>query len=373
MIIFISRERLLNILERHTVQEKRRYKRFKVEVNGIKGEMMLAKDVEIIDISVGGILLKSDKRLNPGSEHVIKLKHKDKVVSVRSRVGWSLLSGSRKDLLGELSLIYTAGMQFINVPNEIINEIAHFIEEHQEEEDKTVYIYTSSEHRLYVRYNIATSEKATLDFNESCKVKQISLGGMLIESEYAQEIEDRLQIQIFLSQDKPINLLGRVASCLLISDKDLKHFDIGIEFLEMSKQDEEILKAYVNSLHEKNKGLSSLQKIMEEKRQDKRFIKRCETEFTVDGITHRGISSNLSLNGLYISTNHPFPPDTLLDIVIRLPNGSTSKLKGKVSRAFKNYRGEVIATHLKSFKNGMGVEIIEKDDNYLGLIRSSLA
>jgi len=40
--------------------------------------------------------------------------------------------------------------------------------------------------------------------------------------------------------------------------QNLKHYDIGIEFLEMSKQDEEILKAFINSLQEENKGLSSL-------------------------------------------------------------------------------------------------------------------
>ena len=359
------------------MQDKRRHKRFKVVDRGIKGEMLFAKDMEIDDISAGGILLKTDKRLNPGSEHILKLKHKDKVISVKSSVAWSILSEIQKNPGGDSIPIYTAGMQFKRVSEEIINEIAHFIEEHKEEEDKTVYGYISSEHRLYVRYHIATSEKATLDFNESYRVKQISLSGMLIESEHAQEIEDRLQMQIFLSEDKPINLLGRVASCLLISDKDPKYFDIGIEFLDMSKQDDDILKAFINSLQGKNKGLSSLQKIMGEKRQDirqdKRFIKRCETEFTVDGITHRGISSNLSSSGLYISTNHPFPLDTLLDIVIHLPNGSTSKLKGRVRRALKTPTGEVIGSPVKSFKNGMGVEIIENDDNYLELMRSSLA
>jgi hypothetical protein len=59
-----------------------------------------------------------------------------------------------------------------------------------------------------------------------------------------------------------------------------KHFDIGIEFLEMSKQDEEILKAFINSLQEKNKGLSS----------------------------HRGISSNLSSNGLFIKCKPSLSP-----------------------------------------------------------------
>ncbi len=109
---------------------------------------------------------------------------------------------------------------------------------------------------------------------------------------------------------------------------------------------------------------------MKEKRQNKRFIKLCETEFTVDGITHRGMSSNLSLDGHFINTKRSFPPDTLLDIVIHLPNGSTSKLKGRVRRALKTLTGNVLGTTVKSFKNGMGVEIIEKDANYLELMRS---
>lgn len=240
------------------MQDRRLHKRFKVVARGIKGEMMFAKDMKIIDISVGGILLKADKRLNPGSEHILKLKHKDKIISVKSAVVWSLLSELQKNPRGDLIPMYTAGMQFTRVSKETINEIAHFIEEYKKGEDKKVDIYKSNGSRLYIRFHMVTPEKATLDFHESCKIKQLSLSGMLIESEHAQEIEDRLQMQVFLSEDKPIKLLGRVASCLLISDKDPKHFDIGIEFLEMSKQDEEILKAFINSLYGKNKDLSSL-------------------------------------------------------------------------------------------------------------------
>ena len=112
---------------------------------------------------------------------------------------------------------------------------------------------------------------------------------------------------------------------------------------------------------------------MGEKREFKRYRKRCETEVAVDGVTRRGISSNLSLNGLFVSTNRPFPPDTILDIVIHLPNGSTSKLKGRVRRTLKSPIGKVIRTPVKSLKNGMGIEIIEKDDDYLEFIKSSLA
>ena len=281
------------------MQDKRRHKRSKVVARGIKGGMLFAKDVEIIDISVGGILVKADKRLNLSSEHIIKLKHKDKVISVKSIVIWSLLSRLQKNPRRELIPMYTAGMQFKGVSKETINEIARFIEEHKKDKDKKVDIYMRNGSGLYTRFHKVTPEKAALDFYESCKVKQPSLGEMLTKSEHAQEVA--------------------------------------------------------------------------EKRRHKRFIKRFETELRADDTTHRGITSNLSLNGLFISKNRPFPPDTILAIVIHLPDGSTSKLKGRVRRALKTLTGELIGTRLKSFKNGMGVEIVEKDDNYIEFIKSSLA
>jgi len=109
-----------------------------------------------------------------------------------------------------------------------------------------------------------------------------------------------------------------------------------------------------------------------EKREHKRFIKRCETEFIVDGITHRGVSSNLSANGLYISTNRPLPPDTLIDVTIHLPNGKTAKLKGRVERALKTSLGNVIAASVKSLKSGMGVKLLERDNNYIEFVKDKI-
>jgi hypothetical protein len=89
---------------------------------------------------------------------------------------------------------------------------------------------------------------------------------------------------------------------------------------------------------------------MRDKRLYKRFEVNCEVEFTANGIIYRGITQDLSLNGLSIRTEHQFGPDTILDIVIELPDNKTSKLKAKVVR---------------TIKNGVGVEIIEKDSGYL--------
>jgi hypothetical protein len=93
-----------------------------------------------------------------------------------------------------------------------------------------------------------------------------------------------------------------------------------------------------------------------------RFIRRLETEFTAGNKNYRGISSDLSISGLFIRTQHPLVPDTLLDIVIHLPDSIEVKLKGRVRRSVK--------TPVVSIKNGMGIEILENDSRYVNFVKS---
>lgn len=74
------------------------------------------------------------------------------------------------------------------------------------------------------------------------------------------------------------------------------------------------------------------------------------------------MSSDLSVGGLFIRTQHPFVPDTLIDIVIHLPNSIDVKLTGRVRRSIK--------TPVMSIKNGMGIEILENDSRYVNFVKS---
>jgi ribosomal protein S27E len=97
-------------------------------------------------------------------------------------------------------------------------------------------------------------------------------------------------------------------------------------------------------------------------RRHERFIRRLEVECSARDENTRGISSNFSLGGLFIRTNRPFSPGTLVDLNIHLPDGGAAKATGRVKTAQK--------TALASLKNGMGIEIIEKDLNYVTFIKS---
>lgn len=110
----------------------------------------------------------------------------------------------------------------------------------------------------------------------------------------------------------------------------------------------------------------------EEKCKNKRYLKRyvecCKTKFTAFDKTYRGLSGDFSLNGLFIRTTHLFPPGTIIDMLIHLPDSSTSQLKGKVVRTVETPYGKETYTK-KYVQNGMGVKIMEKDVNYLHFIR----
>ena len=224
----------------YSMQIKRRFKRFTLKVLEIHGRMTAATDVKIDDISIGGIRLRANRRLNIGNEYVLKLEDKKKVVSLKGVVVWSSLSDNREGSHGEIVPIYTAGLKFTNISAEKITQLLDFIEDHKKEE---VYVMGSS--RLNVRFHVNDPERASLNYPASYKVKKISLGGMLIECLQALEIESRIPMALSLQDDKAMKFVGRIASSQLMEDGDPKQYNIGIEFLDLTEKDNEMLATFI--------------------------------------------------------------------------------------------------------------------------------
>ena len=95
-----------------------------------------------------------------------------------------------------------------------------------------------------------------------------------------------------------------------------------------------------------------------------RFTKRLEVTFSSGGLSYKGILSNLSANGLFIRTNRGFAPGTTVDIQLMMPGDKISSLKGIVRRTVK--------TPLAPVKNGMGIELITRDETYVTFVTTSL-
>lgn len=224
-----------------------------MEINGM---MMFANEVEILDMSIGGISLRADRRMNIGTEYSLKIRDKASVIPLKAAVVWSLLSGMKKDPEGRAVPLYTAGMRFTDLSPDRIAELARFIAEHRQDHHTADDMHCVSGLRFNIRYQVDAKEKAVLSFPESCRVKKISLGGMLIESTHEMEAEKRLPMELSLPKNAPISVQGRVASCLLTKEEEPRLYDVGIEFVDISISDRARLADFINLLDDTDEAVS---------------------------------------------------------------------------------------------------------------------
>ena len=224
--------------------DKRKYKRFKLNDREVNGKMVLATEVKVIDISISGISLKANRRLNIGSDYTLKLEG-SKTVSLKGTVVWCSLTETRKGSQGEMIPIYSAGMQFKDMSAERKTELQYLIESHKIEE-----VHVTGGTRLNIRFHIKDPENAILIYPDDYKVKTISLGGMLIECLRNFKIESRIPMEMFIHDDNPLKFVGRVASCRAIDKEGPKKYGIGIEFLNLTEKDREVLASFIDSSYD---------------------------------------------------------------------------------------------------------------------------
>jgi hypothetical protein len=100
----------------------------------------------------------------------------------------------------------------------------------------------------------------------------------------------------------------------------------------------------------------------EERRRHPRYIKRLPVKFFIDNECLTSLSSDLSESGLFLRTNRGTNINCIVSIQLFLPSNAVSCIKGIVRRT--------VRTPFSAMKNGMGIEIIEKDEAYGHFIKS---
>ena len=99
----------------------------------ISGKMLLARYMKILDISASGVSLKADRRLNIGSEYSLRIEGMGKILQLKGTVIWSLLGESIETPVGAFIPVYKAGMSFMDVNEDKIDEIGKFIDLYRQE------------------------------------------------------------------------------------------------------------------------------------------------------------------------------------------------------------------------------------------------
>ncbi len=92
------------------------------------------------------------------------------------------------------------------------------------------------------------------------------------------------------------------------------------------------------------------------------MTKRLPLKFSTGGAESIAFSSNLSKSGLFIRTRKAYPPGTKLKISLEADNNNTIELEGEVAWSLK--------TGSTSFKNGMGIKLVNIPQSYLDLVKA---
>jgi PilZ domain len=92
-------------------EDKRQDRRFKVSLEGLIGRLDDDQLVDIIDLSVSGIAIKSGRRLAVGREYNMRLNARKHSLKVRGTVVWSRIVDNEEDPFGRRSPVYASALR----------------------------------------------------------------------------------------------------------------------------------------------------------------------------------------------------------------------------------------------------------------------
>jgi len=225
----------------------RRYQRYTIDSMKIKGRIMYSKIVDIIDISLGGIALKADRRLNIGNQYILNIDEIGLHISLKATVVWASLHHSIKSANGDLVPIYAVGMKFNETSNEKISQLIKFIAPDKHKDHVSSGVGKTNDLRFHIRFQVGAGGKAVLTCPENYSIRTVSMSGMLIETEDALKVEEQISLEISLPENNTINSHGRVVSCTPVKDNP-KHYAVGIEFLDMPPDHSGLLGRFISML-----------------------------------------------------------------------------------------------------------------------------
>ena len=225
------------------MQEKRKHKRFRGDAAKMHGKMVLAKKVDIVDISADGVALKADRRLDIGREYLIQLKYEGHSINVKGVVLRSSLGGTEKRGDADLVAIYSAGLMF---KENTAEKVAHFLNTIKLGDIEGVPINT--DRRRNVRFRIIAQGNTVLSFPIHYRVIKMSLRGMLIQTDQELVKESIVPIELSVHERDSITFKGRVVLCRNFDDAGGTHFEAEVEFLDVRDEDRKVLKSFIDYL-----------------------------------------------------------------------------------------------------------------------------
>ncbi len=220
------------------MQNKRKHERFKLDVVDLNSRMSIVGRVEIIDMSLGGVALKADRKLNIGKEYLLMLGHEDVNVNIKGTVVRSELSGIEQRADGEQVTVYSAGIVFGDGAAGKVREFVESVDggKLDRPSDQAGWRYRD------IHFSITTPDEKVLSLPAQFNIKEISQSGLIIRTDQQLHKDSMVLMELSIKAGEPVSFVGKVVSCRIAKSTEHPGHDIGVEFSELTDQDRVVIK-----------------------------------------------------------------------------------------------------------------------------------
>ncbi len=211
----------------------RRFPRY--DVTGVAASFVLPARVEVVNLSLGGMALETSQYLEFGRDYLLQVNDGQHSISLTGTVVWCSLRRTVKAKRHDVLPVYRAGFKFQVISGRPLRELWHFIRR-----NSTVPLQDSAQ----ARYPIDLTAVPWLTSKYRCEVTRLSLSGMLVESTFSPELNDRYGMELLLKRHT-FETTGRIAS-LPRPARSGNVGQIGVEFGILTHRDQKILGKYLS-------------------------------------------------------------------------------------------------------------------------------
>jgi len=214
----------MKISEERRIQKRHNY-------SGLACTMWTSHDIQVVNISIGGLQLRTNKRLTLEREYAFKLTYGEDAFPLSGIVKWCFLVGSTHTSPGEQVPVYSAGLKVLERNSDRIYRTLHLSDEMCVLSPRNN-VLEAAPGTPFVIETLSGEHTAWVQMPLTFRVRTTSSTGMLVETNQAFRAESRIRLNLSIN-DKLVDIACRVTGQTV--DPETGGFLMWLEFITISE------------------------------------------------------------------------------------------------------------------------------------------
>ncbi len=226
------------------MKNERKHKRYRFRLTNIESKVNLVGKADIIDMSLGGVLLRTEGKLAIGRKCSILFGYRGTRYPVNGLVVRSEMRGIEERSPKKPVGVYLVGIMFEEGSEATAKALLDSIEQSKKREVPA----TANWRFRDVQFNLTTPSEKVLEFPAQFTIRDISRSGVIIQAEQQLSTDSMVLLELSLDAAAPIRFMGRVVSCRPSREQGQEGYAIGVEFSDLTEKAEDVLRKFMESL-----------------------------------------------------------------------------------------------------------------------------